>query len=579
MEIPLDTVVVMSFKNLKLVYKIMLLVAVMATATGIVGYMGYSNVGALALSGKAIDTADGRAIASARMIQAIISINRAEYRMGMAPSSPEVINAARATITENKKQFEQSLVNLKTGANGQESDALNKAENDYKTYLTQLDDTFKEVQLHGQNVSMEDERKAIVGSVRSSRIVADQLQTTLKGITNYYDADGTQKAADGEKTGNTAQLDMTTGSILGVVVGIVLGFLIGNFGIAAPIGKGIDCLRHLANGDVNVTIFGLDRKDEIGDIATTMQVFKENIVRNRQMEADAKENEKRAAADKSKAMNDLANLFDASVKGVVNAVSSAATELQSTSAGMSAIAEQTKRQAIAVAAAASQTAANVQTVSSAAEELSSSIGEISSQVSQSAQISSNAVERALQANDKVKELAAAADTIGQVVNLINDIASQTNLLALNATIEAARAGDAGKGFAVVANEVKSLANQTAKATDEIASQIATVQLSTKQAVEAIEGISSVISEINGISTSIASAVEEQSAATTEIARNVDQAAQGMQDVSRSIEGVTDASQESGRSATDVQTAADELGRNSEILRSEVDKFIERVRTA
>jgi methyl-accepting chemotaxis protein len=261
------------------------------------------------------------------------------------------------------------------------------------------------------------------------------------------------------------------------------------------------------------------------------------------------------------------------VSEVVAIVSTSSEELQSTAQSMAATAEETSRQSQSVAAAAEQATSNVQTVAAAAEEMAKSIEEIGRQVTQSATIAGRAVEEAERTNGSVAGLAEAAQKIGEVVELISDIASQTNLLALNATIEAARAGDAGKGFAVVASEVKSLANQTAKATEEIAAQIAGMQDATKGTVTAIKGISSTIGEISEIAAAIASAVEQQSAATQEISRNVQEAATGTQDVSANIASVNQAASETGKSAGDVLTAAQELSRQGDRLREEIDRFL------
>jgi methyl-accepting chemotaxis protein len=275
----------------------------------------------------------------------------------------------------------------------------------------------------------------------------------------------------------------------------------------------------------------------------------------------------------------IADDFEASVKGVVDAVASAATELQASSQSMTATAEETSRQSTTVAAASEEATANVQTVASAAEELSASVQEISRQVSKSVQIAGAAVTEAKKTDTTVQGLATAAQKIGDVVKLISDIAGQTNLLALNATIEAARAGEAGKGFAVVASEVKNLANQTARATDEITAQIGAIQTATNDAVEAIRHIAETISEMNQISTAISAAVEEQGATTKEIARNVAQAAEGSANVAETISGVSRAASETGSSAGQVLNAAGELSVQAERLRREVDNFLGSVRSA
>ena len=279
----------------------------------------------------------------------------------------------------------------------------------------------------------------------------------------------------------------------------------------------------------------------------------------------------------AKTLNDHAERFESTVKGMVEVVASAATEMQSTARSMETTANSTSEQATAVAAAAEEASTNVQTVASAAEQLSSSISEISRQVAQSTQIAGNAVSEAERTNEMVKGLADAAQKIGEVVGLINDIASQTNLLALNATIEAARAGEAGKGFAVVASEVKNLANQTAKATEEIGAQIGGIQSATQGAVTAIQGIGDTIAEINEIASAIAAAVEQQGAATQEIARNVEQAASGTTEVTQSITQVTQAASETGNAAGQVLQAAGELSTQAENLSGEVTSFLDTIR--
>ena len=347
--------------------------------------------------------------------------------------------------------------------------------------------------------------------------------------------------------------------------------------ITKPIANMTDVMGVLAGGNLEAEVPSLDRTDEIGDMAKAVSVFKDNAIEVKRLEAQQKADEERAEKEKRKMMLDMADNFENSVGGVVNSVSSAATEMQSSAQSVSGTAEQTSKQSTVVAAAAEEASTNVQTVASASEELSSSISEISRQVSQSTQISSTAVAEVQGANEKVKGLADAANKIGEVVALITDIADQTNLLALNATIEAARAGDAGKGFAVVASEVKNLATQTAKATEEISAQIGGIQGATQEAVNAIESIGSIINQMSEISATIASAVEEQGAATQEIARNVEQAAQGTTEVASTIQQVNEAADETGKSATDMLSASGELSQQAELLRKEVDKFLNQIR--
>ena len=370
--------------------------------------------------------------------------------------------------------------------------------------------------------------------------------------------------------------------LLGVVIALLFATIATGYmsvrAIAGPITAMTSAMAKLAEGDHGVEIVGTERGDEVGQMAKAVLVFKENMVKAATLAAQEAEAVKQREA-RTRSIDKLTADFDEESSLVLKTVASAATELQSTAASMTATAEETSRQSTAVAAASEEASTNVQTVASAAEELSASVSEISRQVSQSAEIAGKAVADAERTNQQIQGLAEAAQKIGEVVNLITDIASQTNLLALNATIEAARAGDAGKGFAVVASEVKNLANETAKATEEITGQIAGIQQATKDAVTAIQSIGQTIGSINEIASGIAAAVEEQGAATSEIARNVQQAAAGTQEVSSNISGVTEASASTGAAAEQVLGAAGELSKQSELLRGQVESFLAAVKAA
>ena len=374
----------------------------------------------------------------------------------------------------------------------------------------------------------------------------------------------------------TMQQQMIIAALVIVLLSLLLGYFIST-SISSPILKITDIMEKLAKGVTDIVVYGKNRFDEIGDMAKAVEVFRENAIKNKELEEAQKQAEIKAAEDKRAMMHKLAEDFEKAIMGIVEAVSSAATEMNSTAESMSAISEQTAQQANVVAGSSEQAASNVQTVAAAAEELSNSIAEISRQVSEESNIARQAVQEVHETNEVIGSLAESAQKISEVINLITDIANQTNLLALNATIEAARAGDAGKGFAVVASEVKNLATQTAKATEEISEQISDVQSKTSQAVNAISKIGEVINKIDEISAAIASAVEEQGAATAEISRNVEQASQGTSEVSSNIAGVTQAAKEAGAAATEVLSSSKELSEKAVMLKEEVSGFINKIR--
>lgn len=377
--------------------------------------------------------------------------------------------------------------------------------------------------------------------------------------------------------------------------------------IRKPVNNLVGVMSKLADGDTSIDIPAASRKDEVGEMARAVEVFKEKAIENSRLAAEAAESEKtqremrekareqRMEADRKRAeeqeeqarvtsaraeqITQLSRDFDAKIGDILKVFNESATNMQRSAEEMSGTARQTSEETAAVESASQAATGNVQTVAAAAEELSASISEIARQVDESSRITSDAVSETERTNTEVQGLAAAAEKIGEVVGLINDIASQTNLLALNATIEAARAGEAGKGFAVVATEVKSLADQTARATEEIGAQISEIQSATTSAVAAIGGISTTIDKVSGIAATISAAVTEQGASTGEIAQSVQQAATGTQEVSSHIASVSDAAAKTGETAGEVLSSARQLSEQGEILRSAVDDFLDKVRAA
>ncbi len=387
--------------------------------------------------------------------------------------------------------------------------------------------------------------------------------------------------AEAEATANLALRNMALFGLLLLagIAALLISVIVVSWRVVGPVNEMTAATVRLASGETDIKIPAARRNDEIGQMARAVQVFRDNAVEKRRLEAEQAEAGQRIARERKDAMLAMADQFEVTVREQVDAVSASATELEATARGLATMADETSTQFMAVADASGQVSANVQTAASATEELSASISEIARRVASSASISQDAVDRASQTSEAVRELEAVTSRIGEVVTMISEIANQTNLLALNATIEAARAGEAGKGFAVVAGEVKNLANQTAKATEEVGRQISAVQERSHGTAEAIGDIVSVVQEIGQISGAIASAVEQQGASTNEIAKNVQQAASATQSVADNIEHVNAAAGETGAAASQVLEASESLLSRSEKLRGEVDRFLQEVRAA
>lgn len=379
------------------------------------------------------------------------------------------------------------------------------------------------------------------------------------------------------------ELDRVASFALVIGVFVVL-MLVGSamfsvLSIARPIRRIGDVLLQLAGGNKAVEIPYTRRGDEVGDNARAAQTFKENLIRIEQMEAEQRNLEAAAAAQRKEEMAQLAGVFEAAVGGIINSVSAASQQLEAAAGTLSGTAEETQQLSGMVAAASEEASTNVGAVASAAEEMSTSVVEIGRQVHDSSRIAGEAVRQAERTDVRINELLKAAGRIGDVVKLITAIAEQTNLLALNATIEAARAGESGRGFAVVASEVKALAAQTARATEEISAQIAGMQSATEDSVGAIKEISATIARISDISTTIAATIEEQGAATAEIARNVSEAAKGTVEVADKIAQVSHGASATGAASGQVLASARSLSSESNLLKTEVEKFLNTVRAA
>lgn len=436
---------------------------------------------------------------------------------------------------------------------------------------------------------LEEYRQALTKLIENSKSI-DELVTEMT-----ESADAIVQGANAMKAGllsDQQRLETESNAIAGETERLIVmlaagGFVLGGI-LALLLGKGISrpmtamcrAMRELANGNFDVVLPGLGRKDELGEMAAAVEEFKMQAIAKAERDAAAQDAQNKASSATRRAeLIRFADDFEAAVGAIVSNVSASAVQLEQSAGTLTRTAETTQSLSSQVAGVSEEASSNMQSVATATEELSTSIDEIGRQVRESNKIAEAAVIQAEQTDGRIGKLSRAAQEIGDVVKLITAIAEQTNLLALNATIEAARAGDAGRGFAVVASEVKSLASQTAKATDEISSHISGMQGATQESVAAIKEIGGTIAQISNIASSIASAVEQQSSATQEIARSVQNVAQGTHEAAASITQVNRGATETGSASEEVLNSAKTLSTESTRLREELDRFMTNIRAA
>jgi methyl-accepting chemotaxis protein len=561
----------------RILSKILGIVVLLCGIGAAIAWIGVSALGELSEKADVMSTSAKRALLAARANQNVISLNRAEFRSALDPRDDNRL-AARDVINAQLKQYQERFDEVSQTPDEKAKAMLPGVREAFSAYKNQMDATLAAIDAE-KSAKLSESADKLRDTAMKSRTAAESLQGKIRELADRLNTRVEEKSKEAREQYESTSRFLVILAGLGVVIGGVLGFIIGQYGIAKPIRMIVGVLQELAAGRYQVEITGLDRKDEVGEVARTAEVFRENGLEKIRMEAEQKDMEQRTAAQRRQDMLRLADQFESAVGEVIETVSSASTELEASATTLTSTADHAQQLATVVATASEEASTNVQSVASATEELSSSITEISRQVQESARVASEAVGQARTTTDRVSELSKAATRIGDVVELINTIAGQTNLLALNATIEAARAGEAGRGFAVVASEVKALAEQTAKATGEIGQQIAGIQAATEHSVGAIKDISDTIERLSEISSAIAAAVEEQGAATQEISRNVAQASQGTQQVSSNITDVQRGASETGSASSQVLSAAQSLSGDSNRLKLEVSKFLGTVRAA
>ncbi|PCI87282.1 MAG: hypothetical protein COB24_06540 [Hyphomicrobiales bacterium] len=445
---------------------------------------------------------------------------------------------------------------------------------------------FEQFLADGKIIEVDDMREIIIeGGIEgdfkqlTSKIWFDAITLKINELKKIENILSETLLADIAKLGAKANAGLWTAGLVTLIAFIVIIFL--SFVIIRSINKSFSTIiarmNDLAAGNLEVDLPPVS-KNEIGQMIKCVLVFKDNSIEKERLEVKQQEDKKRSEIEKQQMMNKMADDFDADVGGIVNSVSAASKQLQDTAKMMSTISQTTSENANLVANASEVANSNVQSVAAASEEMSQSVVEINQQAVAARKASKSAVEEVHKTSEEMKNLATTVEKIGGVVTLIASIADQTNLLALNATIESARAGEAGRGFAIVASEVKGLASKTAEATDEISSHIQEVHNATQQALSSMDGIGNVIAKIEEISSSIAIAVEQQGLATQEISTNAQEAADGTQKVSLNIGEVTNASKEADSASNEVMASATELLEQSNMLKSELQKFTDEVRS-
>jgi methyl-accepting chemotaxis protein len=568
----------MSFlARFKILTKILAIVVLSSATAAGTSWLGVSALTALNKNAHEMSDAAQRALEAARAGTNVITVNRGEFRVALDPS-PANRAELRKLIDAQLKLLRERIAVVETTDDPQARELVRTTKEGIAAYESDVADMLRLAE-GASDAHLSDQTAHLRDAAMAGKDAAEKLQKNIVAVADLLrDRVREQAQATSAEYESTALKLMVIAGI-GVLFGLCAGFVIGQFGISKPLASLKTAMEALARNDLQAEVPGLARKDELGDMAHTVEVFKRNALEVNRLKAEQQALEQRSAEQRKLEMHKLADQFEGAVGKIVETVSSSAAEMEMAANTLSATAVTTEDLSAVVAAAAGTASTNVQSVAAASEEMSATVTEISRQVHEASRVAQEAVAHSLATNKRVNDLSEAARQIGDVVNLISAIAGQTNLLALNATIEAARAGEAGRGFAVVASEVKSLAEQTSKATADIGQQISSIQVATESAVSDIRVITDTIGRISEISSAIAAAVEEQGAATKEIAYSVQQAAHGATEVASNITEVKSGASETGSASAQVLSAAKSLSVESAQLGKEVRNFLSGIRAA